>query len=123
MSQQSSSKRIRLFARDPLTDSDDGSPASGGDDHVPASVMLPVPNDDDRVADDPLPLTPSKAAMVLGLLTREEGARIDELIAVTGWLPHTTRAALTGLRKKGHTIVREKVDGITRYAIKPVTPE
>jgi hypothetical protein len=40
-----------------------------------------------------------------------------DLVAATNWLPHTARAALTGLRKKGHTIIRNKVDGVTRYAI------
>jgi hypothetical protein len=29
----------------------------------------------------------------------------------TGWLPHTTRAALTGLRKRGYVIARERIDG------------
>jgi hypothetical protein len=29
----------------------------------------------------------------------------------TGWLPHTTRAALTGLRKLGYAVVRERVHG------------
>jgi len=38
-------------------------------------------------------------------------------VAATGWLPHTTRAALTGLRKKGHAIARDRVEGVTRYAI------
>jgi Protein of unknown function (DUF3489) len=32
------------------------------------------------------------------------------LIAVTGWLPHTTRAALTGLRKRGYEIARIRPD-------------
>ena len=29
---------------------------------------------------------------------------LAELIAATGWLPHTTRAALTGLRKRGYAV-------------------
>jgi transcription initiation factor IIE alpha subunit len=59
----------------------------------------------------------SKAALVLELLQRSEGATPDDLVAATGWLPHTVRAALTGLRKKGHAVVRTRVDGATRYAI------
>ena len=35
----------------------------------------------------------------------------------TGWLPHTTRAILTGLRKKGLQVEKLKVDGVTRYRI------
>ena len=59
---------------------------------------------------------PNKTEKVLALLTRTGGATLDELVNATGWLPHTTRAALTGLRKKGHTIDRTKVDGVSRYA-------
>lgn len=51
---------------------------------------------------------PSKSALVIQLLGRSEGATIDQLVAATGWLAHTTRAALTGLRKKGHVITSEK---------------
>ncbi|PLK26694.1 DUF3489 domain-containing protein [Novosphingobium sp. TH158] len=61
------------------------------------------------------PAIPSKRDAVIALLSRPEGASIDEMVAATGWLPHTTRAMLTGLRKKGHAITRDKVDGITRY--------
>lgn len=53
----------------------------------------------------------SKRAMVLALLRRDEGVSIDDLIAATGWLPHTTRAALSVLRKSGLTIVRIRDTG------------
>lgn len=39
------------------------------------------------------------------------------MVAVTGWLPHTARAVLSGLRKKGHAISKAKQDGVTRYSI------
>ena len=58
-----------------------------------------------------------KTDKVLVLLGRVDGATIAELTEVTGWLPHTARAMLTGLRKKGAQISRTKVDGITRYSI------
>jgi hypothetical protein len=58
---------------------------------------------------------PSKAETVLTLLRRTEGATLDDLVAATGWLPHSTRAAMTGLKKKGHQITRTKVDGVSRY--------
>ena len=64
----------------------------------------------------------SKHAQLLVLLTRPGGATLDDLIAATGWLSHTTRAALTGLRKKGHVIARDKVDGVSRYTITSATP-
>lgn len=36
-----------------------------------------------------------------------------EMIAATGWLPHTTRAVLMGLRKKGHAIERARRGEVT----------
>ena len=50
----------------------------------------------------------SKLAGVIELLQREGGATIDQLADAMGWLPHTTRAALTGLRKRGFEIDRRK---------------
>jgi Protein of unknown function (DUF3489) len=35
----------------------------------------------------------TKIALVVGLIQRSVGATLDELVASTGWLPHTTRAA------------------------------
>ena len=54
---------------------------------------------DTQTANDQRP--PTKQARIIAMLSREEGATLDDLIAATGWLPHTTRAALTGLRQKG----------------------
>jgi hypothetical protein len=48
-------------------------------------------------------------------------ATLEQMIAVTGWLPHTTRAALTGLKKKGYVISSDKVDGVRTY--RAVAPE
>lgn len=59
----------------------------------------------------------SKIGMVADLLRRKDGATLPELVAATGWLPHTTRAALTGLRKKGHGIERSTRDGVMTYSI------
>jgi hypothetical protein len=53
----------------------------------------------------------SKTDLVLALLKRAEGATIEQLAAATGWLPHTTRAALTGLKKKGHLVTSSKLEG------------
>jgi hypothetical protein len=41
-------------------------------------------------------------------MKRAKGATLDELIEATDWLPHTTRAALTGLRKRGIAVERVK---------------
>ena len=59
----------------------------------------------------------TKSAQVIALLQRADGATLDELVAATGWLPHTTRAALTGLRKKGHAIAKGKRGDKTCYTL------
>jgi hypothetical protein len=59
----------------------------------------------------------SKIAQVLALLRRAEGATLSEMVEATGWLPHTTRAALTGLRKKGHNLEKSKRGDATCYRI------
>ncbi len=62
----------------------------------------------------------TKQALIAGLLEREQGATLDELIAETGWLSHTTRAALTGLRRKGCTLEKSSREGgKTAYRIVP----
>ena len=55
-----------------------------------------------------MPREGSKLAAVADLLRREGGATIEQLADAMGWLPHTTRAALTGLRKRGFGIDRRK---------------
>jgi hypothetical protein len=63
------------------------------------------------------PRAPSttKAVTVLELLRREQGSTLAELVDATAWQPHTARAMLTGLRKKGHAIERRKRGDITCY--------
>lgn len=56
----------------------------------------------------------SKSSLVLQMLQRHEGATITQIVTATGWLPHTTRAALTGLKKRGHEIASAKTDGEDR---------
>jgi hypothetical protein len=51
----------------------------------------------------------SKLALVIELLRRAGGATIVDLTQATGWLPHTARAALTGLRKRGYAVIRERI--------------
>ena len=52
---------------------------------------------------------------------------LNEMVEATGWLPHTTRAALTGLKKKGHEVTSTKTDGVRTYRVitmqqPPATP-
>lgn len=48
----------------------------------------------------------TKASKVEALLARKRGATIDQICNATGWQAHTCRACLSGLRKKGHELVR-----------------
>ena len=48
-----------------------------------------------------------KSAAVIKMLTRARGATISEVTTATGWKPHSVRAHLSGLRKKGIILVRE----------------
>ncbi len=55
------------------------------------------------------PRAGSKLDRLVAMLARPDGAGSDELVGALGWLPHTTRAALIGLRKRGWTCL-EKVE-------------
>lgn len=55
----------------------------------------------------PQPRAGSKQGQLIILLSRDDGASIVEIATALGWLPHTTRAALTGLRHKGYELARE----------------
>jgi hypothetical protein len=57
-----------------------------------------------------MPAKPTKIEIVLKQLHRPSGASIAQLQKATGWQPHSVRAVLTGLRKKGHNVER----GISR---------
>jgi hypothetical protein len=71
----------------------------------------------------PAPRDGTKISRVVGLLQRDSGATLDEVIAETGWLPHTSRAALTGLRKRGYAIEKHlNADGRRGYIIAAASP-
>ena len=50
----------------------------------------------------------TKKAQLIRMLARKAGADVPAISEKLGWLPHTTRAALTGLRKAGFEISAEK---------------
>ena len=65
-----------------------------------------------------MPTKPTKIETILKLLRRPSGVGIAQLQKATGWQTHSVRAALTGLRKKGHSIERgTDAKGVTRYRI------
>ncbi len=79
-----------------------------------SSQQPSAPDPSSARANETAPARPSaprggtKLAEVVELLQRDRGATIDELIGTTGWLPHTTRAALTGLRKRGFALAIDR---------------
>ena len=59
-----------------------------------------------------------KSEIVKRLLSRKTGATAEEIGAATAWQPHSVRAYLTGLRKKGMIIEREeRRDGTKAYRL------
>ena len=66
------------------------------------------------------PVKVTKITTLLEMLEREDGASLSEICAATGWQAHSARAALSGLRKAGHTIERHVAIGDNeeaRYAL------
>ena len=92
-----------LVSDDPVHQEMDEHPASASSAPVPPAPALPRAG--------------SKLSQVIALLGRDRGASVAELMAATGWLPHTTRAALTGLRKRGYALTRDAAEGGSVYRI------
>ena len=87
-------------------------PSSGRTDLGAASVSS---------ADQPPAST--KRAKLIAMLERPEGAAVAEIGQRLGWLPHTVRAAITGLRKAGREVTRSKdADDRSVYRLVPVEP-
>src|SRR6266436_99430 len=85
--------------RSPRNQSSQSKPPSEGADLPTANVPGP---DADR------PLASTKRAVLIGMLERPDGASVAELGQRLGWLPHTVRAAITGLRHAGREVTRSK---------------
>jgi hypothetical protein len=83
-----------------------------------ASAKAPAAGDtSNTVAEQP---RQTKASVVEVLLARGGGASLEALCEATGWQPHTCRAFLTGLRKKGREVIRASdKEGKSIYLIAP----
>ena len=57
----------------------------------------------------------TKNQQVIDLLSTDGGVTLEEMSALAGWLPHSTRSFMIGLKKKGHVIESDKIDGVRRY--------
>ncbi len=68
-----------------------------------------------------MPKRKTKASIVEALLERKDGASLDAIGNATGWQNHSSRAFLTGLRKKGREVIRYKNDkGTSIYKLAPL---
>ena len=85
--------------RSPRNQSSQSKPQMEGADLPTANVPGP---DADR------PRASTKRALLIGMLERPDGASVAELGQRPGWLPHTVRAAITGLRHAGREVTRSK---------------
>jgi len=85
-------------------------PRSKGADTASVSVSSPD-----------LPRASTKRAMLIGMIERAQGASVAEIGQRLGWLPHTVRAAITGLRHAGRDVTRSKNEsGQTVYRLAPI---
>ena len=78
-----------------------------------------------RVPSSDLPRASTRRAMLVAMLARAQGGSVTEMGQRLGWLPHTVRAAITGLRHAGRDVTRSKDEkGQTVYRLTPVeTPD
>jgi hypothetical protein len=88
----------------------------------PEAKNVASPDEGGHPARTAAPRDGSKLGRVIDLLQRSDGATIPNLTEATGWPPHTTRAALTGLRKRGYAVIRERAgagDSVYRISDAP----
>lgn len=52
----------------------------------------------------------SKQAKLVAMLSRKSGVTLAKASESLGWLPHTTSATITGLRKRGYIVERQTRD-------------
>ena len=72
------------------------------------------------------PRASTKRAMLIGMLERPQGASVAEIGQRLGWLPHTVRAAITGLRHAGREVTRSKDatgQSVYRLAVVETAPD
>jgi hypothetical protein len=101
---------------------EDANPAPAGATDAPTEEPAPdTPTEPKAAPKTRTPREGTKQATLIAMLRAPEGATLDEIVAATGWLPHTARGAMSGALKKklGLTITSEKVEGRGRvYAIR-----
>ena len=98
--------------------------AAGDDEPVVQPVLASAERDAPAAAAEEAthaPIKPpgGKIAVLVALLRRPDGARIDEMMSATGWQAHSVRGAMSGAIKKGLglAVASEKADGQRSYRI------
>ncbi|MDY4842018.1 MAG: DUF3489 domain-containing protein [Alphaproteobacteria bacterium] len=63
----------------------------------------------------------NKTQAMVELLTRENGATLEELAKATGWLVNSVRGALSAYAKKHpeYSLISEKMQGVRTYRLSP----
>jgi hypothetical protein len=126
MKQSVRTEALRLRAQDAPHNSTKGAPKSAPKHYGPVAKKAPTTSRTraKRLKIDSAigPRPGSKAANVLALLQRPQGAGLKELLKVTGWQPHSVRGFLSGVvsKKMGLKVRSFKTEsGERRYAVKP----
>ncbi|MEM6676268.1 MAG: DUF3489 domain-containing protein [Pseudomonadota bacterium] len=93
-------------------ESGDSAP-TGADEAQSAEDPQDAPAEADPAPKARTPRTGTKQAKLIEMLRAKGGATIDEIVAETGWQPHTVRGAFAGALKKklGLEVTSEKVEG------------
>ena len=116
--------RDALTADAPAGMAEADEPAEGTSEPAEAYIM---PNAG-PLAEQPKARYGTKQATLIEMLSRPEGATVEQLAAATGWQNHTVRGAIAGALKKklGLTVTTERVRGgdgqrgaYTIYRIQP----
>ncbi|QTH20183.1 DUF3489 domain-containing protein [Rhizorhabdus wittichii] len=95
--------RETVDINDPAPDHPEMKPIRSGRKTIkkPTTKMVPPP-----AAAPVATRSGGKQAKVVQMLNRKSGASLDQIMEATGWLAHSARAMLSGLRKKGYAIDR-----------------
>src|SRR6202048_697854 len=97
------------------------SPGNQSSQSKPPSEGADLPTANVAGADADRPRASTKRAVLIGMLERPDGASVAELGQRLGWLPHTVRAAITGLRHARHAGAGSK-GGAGRFVYRRASP-
>lgn len=78
---------------------------------VPAVSKITHSAAADAASVQPVAPRQTKAARLRAMLEAPGGASMAGMMAATGWQAHTVRAALSGLRKAGLALSRNRIEG------------